>query len=152
MENGEGFACGLAAARDMGAAVRSALVEMAQMELSQHLIRGKARALGPEGLTEADFRQIERSVRITPESCPLILPSAPPRPALPNGGNPVPALTGAMTLYAVDCTLPVLEIPVAALLAPALQPMDAAVQTERLRKTVSVCGGGLPFHHGVQLV
>lgn len=152
MENGEGFACGLAAARDMGTAVRSALVEMAQMELSQHLIRGKARALGPEGLTEADFRQIERSVRITPESCPLILPAAPPRAVPENGSNPVAALTAARTLYAVDCTLPALDIPAAALLSPALQPMDAAVQTARLQDTLKNCGGGRQFHHGVQLI
>ena len=152
MPDGEGFACGLSAAASPADAIRSALVEMAQMELSQHLIRGKAKALGPEGLTEADFRQIERSVRITPESCPLILAHGPPRLAGLPQASPAALLIEAGPLYAVDCTLPVLDIPVAAVLAPALQPMELAAETGRLRAIAQSTGGGRQYHQGVQLV
>ncbi len=152
MADGEGFACGLAAAANPADAMRSALVEMAQMELSQHLIRGKAKALGPDGLTEADFRQIERSVRITPESCPLMVPHGAPRPAAPPQANPAVLLMEAGPLYVVDCTLPVLDIPVAAVLAPALQPMDVAVRTGRLQAVSQSTGGGEQYHQGVQLI
>lgn len=150
--DGEGFACGLSAAANPADAMGSALVEMAQMELSQHLIRGKAKALGPEGLTEADFRQIERSVRITPETCPLIVPHGAPRPAAPQQASPVVMLMEVGPLYVVDCTLPALDIPVAAVLAPGLQPMDMAVETGRLRATVQSTGGGEQYHQGVQLI
>jgi ribosomal protein S12 methylthiotransferase accessory factor len=152
MADGEGFACGLSAGPNPANAMRSALVEMAQMELSQHLIRGKAKALGPEGLTEADFRQIERSVRITPESCPLIVPHGAPRPILPPQASPAVMLMELGPLYVVDCTLPALDIPVAAVLAPALQAMDMAVETARLRAAIQSTGGGDQYHHGVQLI
>ena len=125
MGNGEGFACDLAAAADPAEAMRSALVEMAQMELSQHLIRGKAIALGPEGLTEGDFRQIERSVRITPETCPLIAASGPLRAQASSSANAVAQIALQSTVYAVDCTLLGLDVPVAVVLAPNLQPMSA---------------------------
>ena len=152
MADDEGFACGLAAAASPAAAVRSALVEMAQMELSQHIIRGKAKALGPDGLTEADFRQIERSVRITPATCPLILGHGAPRLAAPPQASPAVLVMEAGPLYAVDCTLPALEIPVAAVLSPALQPMDARAETERLRLAIQSTGGGQQYHHGVHLI
>ena len=116
MGNGEGFACGLAAAADPAEAMRSALVEMAQMELSQHLIRGKAKALGPEGLTEGDFRQIERSARITPETCPLIAASGPLRAQASSSANAVAQIALQSTVYAVDCTLLGLDVPVAVVL------------------------------------
>lgn len=154
MENGEGFACGLAASRMPADAARSALIEMAQMELSQHLIRGKAKALGPEGLTEADFRQIERSVRITAESCPLIVASGAPRrhDISQAGGSAVARLAKQSAVYAVECTLPRLDIPVAAVLAPGLQPMDGATVTERLAAVIAETGGGEQYHQGVHLI
>ncbi len=94
METGEGFACGFAASAAPAAAMRNALIEMAQMELSQHLIRGKAKALGQEGLTEADFRQIERSVRITPGTCPLISASGAPRNPAAEGSSLIAQIAG----------------------------------------------------------
>ena len=152
MENGEGFACGLAAAAEPAQAMRSALIEMAQMELSQHLIRGKAKALGPEGLTEGDFRQIERSVRITPETCGLILAAGPPRPLAPATGNPIAQIAMQSTVYAVDCTLPALDVPVAAVLAPGLLPLNAFAAAPRLSAVIAETGGGDQYHSGVQLI
>lgn len=152
MENGEGFACGLAASADPAEAMRGALIEMAQMELSQHLIRGKAKALGPEGLTEGDFRQIERSVRITPETCPLILASGPPRQAVDSGTNAIAQMALRGAVYAVDCTLPGLDVPVAAVLAPELQPMSVFAETPRLTALVGETGGGAQYNHGVFLL
>ncbi len=160
MANGEGFACGLSASAEPADAIGGALVEMAQMELSQHLIRGKAKALGQEGLTEADFRQIERSVRITPATCPLILAAGPLREALAEEmaeemvgkPGPIPRLARQGPVYAVDCTLPCLEIPVAAVLAPHLQPLRAGVATPRLDAVIAATGGGEQHHHGVYLV
>lgn len=156
MQNGEGFACGLSASANPAEAMRGALVEMAQMELSQHLIRGKAKALGQEGLTEADFRQIERSVRITPATCPLILAAGPLREAFAEEtdrrAGPIPQIANQSPVYVVDCTLPNPDIPVAAVLAPQLQPLRAGAPTSRLNAITTATGGGEQYHHGVHLV
>lgn len=152
MANGEGFACGLSAKANAAKAAESALIEMAQMELSQHLIRGKAKALGPEGLTEADFKQIERSVRITPQTCPLILPGQPPRPFSGSPDGMISALTKSIDMYVVDCTLPHLDVPVATVLAPALQTLDPAADPPRLSEITRSTGGGAQYHGGIQLI
>ena len=112
--------------------MRSAQAEMAQMELSQHLICGKAKALGPEGLTEDDFRKIERSVRITPETCPLIAASGPLRPQASSSANAVAQIALESTVYAVDHTLPGLHVPVAVVLALNLQPINGQARTQWL--------------------
>jgi ribosomal protein S12 methylthiotransferase accessory factor YcaO len=154
MQNGEGFACGLAAAPAASEAVSSALVEMAQMELSQHLIRGKAQALGQDGLTEADFRQIERSVWITPQSCPLIVTSGVPKPISPRCAPDEIStrLNKVSPLYVVEVTRPAINIPVAVVIAPGLNSMAAGHDTARLQAVVDQTGGGDQHHGGVGLL
>ena len=156
LPSGEGFACGLRAAPAVADAIRSALIEMAQMELSQHLIRGKAKALGSDALTPADRRQIERSVRITPENCPLIVPVGGPRPSgrgpISSPGETIQSLCEVSNLYSVDLTRPSLDIPVAAILAPRLQPLDPASSTPRLRAACEQTGGGDQYHGGQSLL
>ena len=157
--DGEGFACGLGAAPTFAEAARSALVEMAQMELSLHVIRGKARSLGVDGLTAADHQQIHRTMAISTATCPLILPSAPPRPMsqMPGeDGTQAASITNLISshspLYVSDLTRAAIGVPAAVVLAPALQPLNADVETDRLAQVSAQSGGGAQYHGGIPLI
>lgn len=138
--DGSGFACGLAAGITIGSAVRSAMVEMCQMELSHQVIALKRRQRGDAALNAHDRAHMERG-RAIGASHPIIQPRGAPRDWRPVEDRPAGralsdildriATAGAQA-YAVDCTREGLAIPVVKVVAAGLQPYPSKIETPRL--------------------
>ena len=138
--DGSGFACGLAAGTTIGSAVRSAMVEMCQMELSHQVIALKRRQRGDAALNAHDRAHLERG-RAIGAGHPIIQPRGVPRDWRPLDGRLAgPALgyvldriaaAGAQA-YGVDCTRSGLAIPVVKVVAAGLQPYPSKIDTPRL--------------------
>lgn len=145
--DGRGFACGLAAGITIGTAVRSAMLEMCQMELSHQIIALKRRQRGDSALNAHDRAQLERGRTIDADDS-IIQPRGASRdwqyrsnPA----GTPMPGLADLVErvaavgacAYAVDCTRDAVAIPVCKVIVTGLQPYPSSFETSRLR-----CGRG----------
>lgn len=141
--DGGGFACGLAAGTDVGSAVRSAIVEMCQMELSHQIIALKRRQRGDAALNAHDLAHLERG-RTIGASHPIIQPRGAardwqrvedrPEGAMPGLGETLDRLAAANAqAFAVDCTRDGLAIPVVKVIAAGLQPYPSKIETPRLK-------------------
>lgn len=159
--DGRGFACGLAARLSVETAVRSALMEMCQMELAYAVVEQKRREGGEAALNEYDCRHVARSTLIDAASCELLHPVAPSRPIAEFGPGPPARQLDALIerlsargveTFAVDLTRPMFGIPVVRIAAPALQMEPSEVATERLASARSRTGGGDTYTRGVSLL
>lgn len=159
--DGSGMACGLAARLSLGAAIRAAVLEMCQMELSRRLARLKLERDGEARLTrrEADLLRLGRS--LTADDCALLQPvglGAPdPAAVAPTDDEALGRLAERLRerrldAFVVDLTRPWLGIAAARVVIPGLQPMDDAVTTARLRATVAETGGALACTRGIPLL
>jgi ribosomal protein S12 methylthiotransferase accessory factor len=159
--DGSGFACGLAARLTVPNAVRSALMEMCQMELAYAVVEAKRQEGGNEALNEHDHRHVARSTLVDATSCQLLHPTAPGRP-----GAEITAETPARQLdalveklsvkgietFAIDLTRPTFGIPVVRIAAPALQMEPCEIATERLTSVRNRTGGGEIYTRGIGLL
>ena len=55
-------------------------------------------------------------------------------------------------LYVSDLTRAAIGVPAAVVLAPALQPLNADVETDRLAQVSAQSGGGAQYHGGIPLI
>ena len=159
--DGRGFACGLAARLSIETAVRSALMEMCQMELAYAVVEQKRREGGEAALNEYDRRHVARSTLIDAANCELLHPVAPGRPIAEfSPGSPARQLDAlierlsarGVETFAIDLTRPMFGIPVVRIAAPALQMEPSEVATERLLSARSRTGGGDIYTRGVSLL
>jgi len=138
---GDGFAAGFAAGIDLRRAVRSALVELGQMELGLRLVAAKRRHRGDEALNEADWRQVQRASGVRLGELPILEPAADPESGDFDGddGEILTALTGRLAraghvTYVSSLGRAEFGIPVARVLVPTLQPFPSAHVSPRLAR------------------
>ena len=150
------FACGHAARPSRAAAVRSAISEMCQIELGQAVIAAKLREGGEAALNAADGMHLRRAALIDAASCVLLHPTELP-PAEDQGPMTLEAILGRLARMgieplALDLTRPLLGIPVARVVAPALQLEPSPITTKRLAGIIEMTGGGEQYTGGVALL
>ena len=149
-KDGSGFACGLATGLSIGSAVRSAIVEMCQMELSHHIVALKRRQRGDTALNRHDLAQVDRA-RLVDAGTPAIQPKGLPNDWRGLSDNSADAELSfqdllqrieefGYSIYVVSLTRDRLAIPVSKVIATGLQPYPSEVQTSRLTKTIQQCG------------
>lgn len=143
--DGRGFACGLAARLTRDQAIRSAVLEMLQMELAQDLAEAKRAQGGDACLNPLDHAHLAK--RAGPPAAALgpvrrasapIVPDEAPLNAGRAQAETVRRLAARLAArgidaFAVDLTRPRFEIPAFRVVAPALQPEPSALVTPRLR-------------------
>jgi len=137
---GYGLACGLAARLDWGDAARAAILELCQMELAAPIAEAKRRERGDAALNETDRGHLQRAAFAT-RGCDLLDPRdlATEQIKIAPAGDPLRAFvshlnTRGARLFVVDLTRPDIDIPVARMVSPQLQPYTTDVVTERLRR------------------
>jgi ribosomal protein S12 methylthiotransferase accessory factor len=164
--DGLGFAFGLAARPSQEAAVRSAILEMCQIELAQSVAETKRRERGEIALNERDRTHLRRATLINCDRCPLLQP-APERTEQERTEYPAIAMTDPRTMlrlivrrleefgietFGLDLTRPHLAIPAARVIAPGLQLEPSKIVTARLADTIARAGGGSRHTGNVALI
>ncbi len=148
--DGSGFACGLSAGLAIGPAIRSAIVEMCQMELSHQIIALKRRQPGNAALNRHDLAQLERA-RLVDANTPAIQSKGLPNDWYVSSDNSSGAELSfecllrrfeelGVNIYVVNLTRNLLAIPVSKVIATELQPYPSKIETPRLTKTIEQCG------------
>jgi len=158
---GRDFACGLAARASLEAAASSALLEMCQMELANHLVHEKLKHSGVNALTPTDRRHKLRFDSIIPEACgslfAALAPVACDLPRQMDVRGELKWVAGKLEdrlveCFALDLTRPEIGVPCVRAFAPALQPLQAASESQRLARTILETGGSSPYAVGIPLL
>jgi ribosomal protein S12 methylthiotransferase accessory factor len=159
--DGHGFTLGLAARLTLASAARSAMLEMCQLELALAVIDAKRRERGEAGLNAKDRLHLERATRINADQCLLLQPSAAEAEHIAiDASEPRSAreaivrqleLLGIETFF-IDLTRPRFAVPVARVIAPALQIEPSEIVTARLAEMTARTGGGAVYTGGVALL
>jgi ribosomal protein S12 methylthiotransferase accessory factor len=161
LQDGFGFALGLAARPTLEAAARSAVLEMCQLELALAVVEAKCRERGEAALNERDRTHRRRASLINADDCLLLQPGAPRANHLDiDGREPASALrriTGRLDQcgiesFALDLARPAFEIPVARVVVPGLQLEPCDIITPRLADMIAQTGGGMRYTGGVALI
>ena len=139
---GRKFVCGMAARLDPAEAVRDAVLEACQMELSYHLIEMKRRERSEAAFNDGDWRHLERDKLIDAKRCNHLYPVG----SANFSGQPSPQDVGTKVRYVVDrlqragfeafyvdMTRANLGVPAAWVCATGLQPAPSDVATPRLK-------------------
>ena len=150
--DGGGFACGLAAGLTIAAAIRAAIVEMCQMELSHQIIALKRRQRGDAALNAHDLAHLKRGLTIDADAWPIQPKGA------PNDWRVAPDHSAlqefsfqdllqrtkerGINIYAINLTRDRFAIPVSKVIATGLQPFPSEIETSRLAKTIEQYDGG----------
>jgi ribosomal protein S12 methylthiotransferase accessory factor len=163
--DGFGFAYGFGARLTFAEAARSALFELCQVELGQHVIEAKRRESGDGALNESDHKQWRRGTSFDTRACQLLQPetglgtslgevsaSGPdvPLSSLQQAVARLEAL--GIAAYRIDLTRPAFGIPVVRVLAPALQLEPCQIVGPRLARMIAQTGGGAMHHGGLPLL
>jgi ribosomal protein S12 methylthiotransferase accessory factor len=156
---GRDFACGLAARVSLEEATCSALLEMCQMELANHLVHEKLERVC--ALTPADRRHKLRVDSIIPAACGALFAALPPMsrdlPPEMSAGGELEWVAGKLEARHVECFVldlarPDIGVPCVRAFAPALQPLPAAWESQRLARTILETGGCSPYAVGIPLL
>jgi ribosomal protein S12 methylthiotransferase accessory factor len=159
--DGFGFAFGLAARPTLKAAVRSAVLEMCQIELAHAVVEAKLRERGETALNEKDRVHQRRATMLNADRC-LLLQPGPERPRhLAIGPTDPKAVLGLIVdrlaqlgieVFGLDLTRPRLSVPAARVIAPGLQPLPSEIVTPRLEDMIARTGGGATYTGGIALI
>lgn len=159
--DGFGLAFGLAARPTLQAAARSAVLELCQIELALAVVEAKRRERGDAALNARDRSHLQRATAIDANVCLLLHPVP---------GNPehvgVDASDVQVALhqivrrlselgieaYGLDLTRPHFSVPVARVIAPALQAEPSQFVTARLAGMIAKTGGGELYTGGISLI
>jgi ribosomal protein S12 methylthiotransferase accessory factor len=160
-KDGFGLAFGLAARPTLSAAVRSAILEMCQIELAQAVVEAKWSERGEAGLNERDRVHRRRATMVNADRCLLLRP-VPERARHLNFETTEPGkllglILGRLAQFGFDCfglnlTRPCFATPVARVIAPGLQLEPSAIVTPRLADMIARTGGGALYTGGVTLI
>jgi ribosomal protein S12 methylthiotransferase accessory factor len=159
--DGDGFAFGLAARATFASAARAAIREMCQLELAYAVVEAKRRERGDGGLNAKDRLHLERASRINADRCLLLQPSnhrvehiavgeMPPRTAREAIIGRLESL--GIEAFFVDLTRARFAVPVARVVAPALQIEPSDIVTSRLAEMIARTGGGTAYTGGIALL
>lgn len=160
-KSGGRFSCGLSCRVSLTQAIRKAVYEMMQMELSHHLIAIKSRLHGVEALNNQEKVQQNRDESLGDIwDSPLIRTTGRPRLADDVMTAPSTELQKALeqlTQVGFDATMVDLSredfgIPVAKVLIPELQTYPLVSTTTRLANMIADTGGGGQYTGGVSLL
>lgn len=159
--DGFGLAFGLAARPTLRAAARSAVMELCQIELAQAVVEAKRAERGDAALNAGDRGHLRRATAIDGNRCALLHP-------VPGGADhiAVDAPDGRAALhrivrrlselgietYSLDLTRPQYSVPVARIMAPALQAEPSRFVTARLAAMLARTGGGELHIGGIPLI
>jgi ribosomal protein S12 methylthiotransferase accessory factor len=161
LEDGFGFAFGLAARPTLKAAARSAILEMCQIELAHAVVEAKCSERGEAALNERDRVHRRRATMINADRCPLLQPVAERTEHLSfdtTDSNAVLRLIVdrlaqfGIESFGLDLTRPRFAVPVARVIAPGLQLEPSAIVTPRLAAMIARTGGGAIYTGGVALI
>jgi ribosomal protein S12 methylthiotransferase accessory factor len=159
-DDGFGLAFGLAARPSMQDAMRSAILEMCQIELADAVVEAKLRERGAGGLNERDLAHLRRATSIDAEHCGLLHP-LPPRPDASSKSRPRPSSLGSIAarlaelqidVFLVDLRRPSFDVAAARVIAPGLQLEPSELITPRLHAAIQQTGGGATYTRGVRLL
>src|SRR5262245_11398459 len=159
--DGFGLAFGLAARRTLQAAARSAVLEMCQIELADAVVEAKRRERGEAALNVKDLSHLQRATAINADACALLHP-------LPGNAAHIAIDTSdaqialhrlvrrlgelGIETYGLDLTRAGFAVPVARIIAPALQAEPSGIVTSRLSGMIAQSGGGETFTGGIALI
>ena len=159
--DGFGLAFGLAARRTLQAAARSAILEMCQIELAHAVVEAKRRERGEAALNAKDLSHLQRATAINADACALLHP-------LPGNAAHIAIDTSdaqaalhqlvrrlaelGIETYGLDLTRAGFAVPVARIIAPALQAEPSGIVTSRLSGMIAQSGGGEAFTGGISLI
>jgi ribosomal protein S12 methylthiotransferase accessory factor len=158
--DGSGFAFGLAARPRLEAAVRSAIVEMCQVELADAIVATKRNERGDGALNAQDRIHLQRA-SIDADRCELLQPVAECATHLPIHATEAGVIFGLIVqrleklgieTFFLDLTRPRFAVPVVRVIAPGLQLEPSEIVTARLQDTIARTGGGATYTGGVSLI
>lgn len=161
LQDGSGFSLGLAARPTLQAAAQSAVMEMCQLELALAVVEAKCRQRGEAALNERDRTHRRRATVINANECELLQPGpARGRHLAIDAVDPGSVLQivvhrleeNGIEAFGLDLTRPTFEVPVARVVAPALQLEPCAIITQRLADMMTRTGGGMKYTRGVALI
>lgn len=159
--DGFGFAFGLAARGTLQAAARSAVLEMCQGELACAVAEAKRRERGEAALNARDRGHMQRATAIDANGCALLHPASGSAAHLSIEAADAHAVLDGLVqrlsglgieTYALDLTRQDLAVPVARIIAPALQLEPSAIVTARLADMIALTGGGAADTGGISLI
>jgi ribosomal protein S12 methylthiotransferase accessory factor len=159
--DGFGLAFGLAARRTLEAAAKSAVLEMCQIELAHAVVEAKRRERGDAALNAKDLSHLQRATAIDANSCALLHPVPMTAEHLAIDASDAEAALHQLVrrlaelgieVYGVDLTRAQLAIPVARMIAPALQAEPSGIVTPRLSGVIAQSGGGAAHTGGISLI
>ncbi|MEH2503944.1 ribosomal protein S12 methylthiotransferase accessory factor [Bradyrhizobium sp. AZCC 1578] len=158
--DGSGFAFGLAARPSLEAAVRSAILEMCQLELADIVVATKRRERGDDALNAQDRIHLQRAA-INADECRLLQPVAECAAHLSLAATEASVIFGLIvqrleklgieTFY-LELTRQRFAIPVVRVIAPGLQLEPSEIVTARLQDAMAGSGGGATYTGGVPLI
>ena len=160
-QHGDGFAFGLASRTSLAAAGRAAALEMCQQELAYAVVEAKRAERGEAGLNAKDRLHLERATKINADQCLLLQPS-PGRAehmSIPAGEpravrEAIVARLDCLGIesFFIDLTRSRFAVPVARVIAPALQIEPSEIVTPRLAEMIARTGGGAVYTGGLALL
>ena len=159
--DGFGLAFGLAARRTLQAAARSAVLEMCQIELAHAVVEAKRRERGDAALNAKDLSHLHRATAIDAGSCALLhpVPAAAEHIAIDTADaqaalHLIVRRLGELGIeaYGLDLTRAHFAVPVARIIAPALQAEPSGIITSRLSGMIAQTGGGEAHTGGISLI
>src|SRR5947199_300658 len=158
--DGSGFAFGLAARPALEAAVRSATLEMCQLELADAVVATKRSERGDDALNAQDRIHLQRAA-IDADQCRLLQPVAEYADHLPLRATEASVIFGLIVqrlekmgieTFCLDLTRQRFAVPVVRVIAPGLQLEPSEFVTARLRDVIARTGGGTTYTGGVPLI
>jgi ribosomal protein S12 methylthiotransferase accessory factor len=159
--DGFGFAYGFGARLTLAEAARSAIFELCQVELGQHVIAAKRAESGDGALNESDRKQWRRGTAFDTRTCQLLQPETGLGEVSASSPDvPLSSLEQALerleargiAAYRINLTRPAFDIPVVRVLAPALQLEPCQIVGPRLAQMIDQTGGGAVHHGGMPLL
>ena len=158
--DGSGFAFGLAARPGLDAAVRSAILEMCQLELADAVVATKRSERGDDALNAQDRNHLQRAA-INAGQCRLLQPAAECAAHLPLRATEAGGIFELIVqrlqklgieTFCVDLTRERFAVPVIRVIAPGLQLEPSEIVTARLQDAIARTGGGATYTGGVSLI
>ena len=158
--DGSGFAFGLAARPALATAVRSAIVEMCQLELGDALVATKRRERGDDALNAQDRIHLQRAA-IDADRCGLLQPVAAYADHLPFRATEARVIFKLIVqrleklgieTFCLDLMRQRFAVPVVRVMAPGLQLEPSEIVTARLQDMIAGTGGGATYTGGIPLI
>jgi len=158
--DGSGFAFGLAARPALEAAIRSATLEMCQLELADAVVMMKRSERGDDGLNAQDRIHLQRAA-INADQCRLLQPVAEYGAHLPLHATEAGVMFRLIVqrleklgieIFCLDLMRPRFAVPVVRVIAPGLQLEPSEIVTARLQDAIARTGGGATYTGGASLI